>query len=261
MILVGLAFVAACKQQASKPLAEDILGEWEKLCATDKEIAATCPGKADDGLYKVFHPGGKLVSGARRGSAMTGTWTLTGDTLVLAFDGISPDTYRARIEGDKLVLWYESRGFGSVLGRVGTPFQPAASKSSTAGRTSHEIGGIGYELTLPAGYRLTRDDNRRQRWAPTSGAGLVVALSVSERSKTQIDGKWVTPPCNDYDYGGVSSSSQTIAGVQRDTSVGISICLGGKEQAIMCSVEHSRGHLEDSEKDEALALCASLKVR
>lgn len=64
-----------------------ILGEWEVWCRTDNEVTASCLGKEDSGLFKHFLPGGKLVSGARSGTAMEGTWTLTGDELLLVFEG------------------------------------------------------------------------------------------------------------------------------------------------------------------------------
>lgn len=262
LAIVVLALVGACCGP-SRPLSEAILGEWEVLCRTDKESTATCLGKEDDGLYKHFLPGGRLVSGARRGTSMTGTWTLTGDGLVLSFEGGGmhlQEGYRARIEDDKLVLWYRSQGFGSVLGRVGAAFEPAPSVHSSGERTSHAIGDVAYALALPAGYRLVRDDNNRQQWAPTSGLGFTVLLTLSPRAQTLVDGEFVTPPCNDYDYGGVSGSSSTIDGVERSTSIGTSLCLEGSEQVLMCSAEHTRGYLEDPEKDGALALCKSLVV-
>ena len=79
---------------------------------------------------------------------------------------------------------------------------------------------------------------------------------MSKRAQTQIDGAWVTPPCNDYDYGGVLLSGDTIDGVERDTSIGVSRCLD--DAVLMCRAEHSRGYLEKAEQDAALALCNSL---
>ena len=70
----------------------------------------------------------------------------------------------------------------------------------------------------------------------------------------------MTPPCNPYDYGGVSGSASEIDGVQRDTSIGLSICLEHSEQVVMCSAEHTRGFLEKTELDAALALCKSFAV-
>lgn len=261
--LSALVLVVACNGGPSKPLAEEILGEWEVLCSTDKESTATCLGKEDQGLYKSFRAGGKLVSGARQGISMNGTWTLTDGELVLAFEGGGlrlREAYRARIEDGRLVLWYPSQGFGSVLGRAGAPFEPAASKQSADGPTSHAIGGVSYTLALPLGYRLARDDNDRQQWSPSSGAGFTVRLTVSPRAQRRVDGKWATLPCNEEDYGGVSSSRSVIDGVERGTSIGLSVCLDGRDQVLMCSAGHTRGYLEDVERDAALALCRSLVV-
>ncbi len=263
IVLALLVLVCASGCGPSRPLAEAILGDWEVLCRTDSASTATCLGKENDGLYKHFQPGGTLVAGAVGGTAMTGTWTLRGDELELAFEGGGlhlGETYRARIEDGKLVLWYPSGKFGSVLGRVGAAFEPAPSKTSSDERTSHEIGGVGYQLALPADYRLVRDDNNRQQWAPSAGAGFAVRLTLSPRAQTQVDGKFVTPPCDDRDHGRGLGSGEMIDGVQRDTSVGTSICLEGTDKTLMCSTEHTRGYLEQAEKDTALGFCQSLVV-
>jgi hypothetical protein len=262
-LLLSLVFVGACTVGPSRPLAEAILGEWEVLCRTDQEPTATCLGKEDRGMYKRFLAAGKLVSGAREGIAMHGTWTLTDGELVLAFEGGGMklvEAYKARIEDDRLVLWNPQRGFGAVHGRVGAPFAPVAGKQSAGERTSHAIGGVGYTIALPAGYRLSRDDNERQKWSPAFGAGFIVELSVSPRPQRQVEGQWVTPPCDDRDYGGVASSRAVIDGLQRDTSIGRSVCLDGSDRVLSCSAEHTRGFLEKAEMDDALALCNSIAV-
>jgi hypothetical protein len=258
------AFVlVACTGSPSRPLAEEILGEWEVLCRTDQESTATCLGKEELGMYKNFRAGGQMVSGVRKGEPMAGTWALSGDQLTVRVEGGGiriEEVYRARIEDRRLVLWYPSGGFGSVLGRVGAPFEPSASAPTGGGPTTHAIGGVRYKLVLPPEYRLTRDDNNRQAWSPASNDGFVVQLSLSGRAQRQVEGKWVTPPCNPYDYGGVSSSGSVIDGVERDTSIGLSICLEHSEQVAMCSAEHTRGYLEKAELDAALALCKSFAV-
>lgn len=261
-LLSAFILVVAC-QGSSRPLAEELLGEWEVLCRTDEESTSSCIGKEDRGLYKTFLAGGKLVAGAREGISMDGTWRLTGDELVLAFEGGGmrlQETYRARIEDGRLVLWLAERGHGAVHGRAGARFEPAASKTSAAGPTSHALGGVGYTLALPQGYRLTRDDNKRQEWSPSFGDGFTVRLSLSPRAKTQVDGQWVTPSCDESDHGGVASASDVVDGLRRDTSIGRSLCLAGSDQVLSCSAEHTRGYLEKHELDEALALCDSLAV-
>lgn len=85
------------------------------------------------------------------------------------------------------------------------------------------------------------------------------AVGRRERHRTGArPRRGVTPPCNGYDYGGVLGSSQLVDGVERETSIGTSICLDGTELALMCSTEHTRGHLE-SEKDAALGLCKTIR--
>ncbi|MCA9711906.1 MAG: hypothetical protein KDK70_39075, partial [Myxococcales bacterium] len=251
----------ACQR---KPLPEAILGEWEVLCLTDRISTSTCLSKEDDGLYSVFHPGGRLESGARAGTSMTGTWRLEGDRLTLTFSGgglTLREEYRARIEDDRLVLWYATGGFGKILGRRGAAFEPAASPVSDGAPVTRTLGGVRYSLALPPGYRLTRDDNRRQSWGPREGEGLEVKLSVSERSQTLQGDQWVTPPCNPYDWGGESHELTTIDGVERSVSIGRSHCIDGTNLVLMCSTEHGRGHLEPAEEAAALALCDSIELQ
>ena len=113
---------------------------------------------------------------------------------------------------------------------------------------------------MPADYRLVRDDNNRQQWAPSAGVGFMVGLTLSPRSQREVDGNFVTPPCNDRDYGGELGSGRMIDGVERDTSIGTSICLEGTDKVLMCSTEHTRGYLEQAEKAGARAFCQSLTV-
>lgn len=261
-----LSLLVACGACTSppRPLPEAILGEWELLCRTDSEATSNCLGKEDSGLYKNFGADGKVVIGARTGSSMQGTWKLEGEILLLEFNGGGmrlEEVYEARIADDRLVLWYASRGFGSVYGRVGAPFEPAASKTAaSSGPTEHTIGGVGYSLVLPRGYRLSRDDNDRQQWRPAEGGGFTVQLVLSPRPKMMVDGRAVTQPC-DAGGGGVSSYHNAVGGVERLVSVGTSVCLGDGELGLSCDVEHSRGYLEEGERGEAAALCESLAAR
>ena len=180
------AFVlVACSGSPPRPLAEEILGEWEVLCRTDQESTATCLGKEELGMYKNFRAGGLLVTGVRGRDPMEGSWALSGDQLTMLFAGGGvrlEEVYRARIEDGRLVLWVPSKGFGSVLGRAGAPFEPSASAPTGGGPTTHAIGGVRYTLVLPPEYRLTRDDNNRQAWSPASNDGFVVQLSLSGRA-------------------------------------------------------------------------------
>lgn len=257
--LVIIALVA-CKK--SQPIEQAIIGEWETLCYTSKDTSE-CLKKQTGGLHKRFVEGGELVVN-RPGEAPSSdksTWRLAKDRLFIETSGGGMklhETYVARIADDRLVLWDAENGRGQVLGRFGAAFVAGASPVTKGGRVSVTKQGTTFTIDLPRGYRQTRDDEHRQHWAPASGAGFEVHLSVKKRSQTEVDGKFVTPPCNDYDYGGVSGSSNVIDGVERETSIGTSICLDGTDLVIMCSTEHTRGYLEPGEQDAALALCKSV---
>ena len=247
LIIVGVG----CKSHA-KPLPEAVLGEWEVLCRTDSEAKGSCPGKEDDGLYKILRPGGELEAGSKKTHVVEhGHWQLTGDELELTEEGGGMklvDRYRAHMDGDHLVLWSTS-GFGTVYGRAGAAFEPAATKTTNGGATDHEIGGIRYTISLPGKYRLSRDDNNRQVWSPASGTGFTVRL-VAEDEK---------PPCNPAEYGGTTGASETVEGVERETDIGLSLCL--HDHVLACSAGHTRGYLEKTEMDAALLLCKTLRVR
>lgn len=107
---------------------------------------------------------------------------------------------------------------------------------------------------------MTRDEKTKQAWAPGSGDGFEVSLSASPRARTEVDGKWVTPPCNAHDHGGVSGSSGVVAGAEREISIGTTFCIDPEGLALACSAGHTRGYLQELEKDAALALCKSIKL-
>lgn len=259
-LLLALVAFCGCK----KPLPEAILGDWEVWCYTDTDTAS-CLSKERAGLRKTFHSGGGLD--VRRAddsgpSSDKATWTLVGDELTFTISGGGlqlVEHWRARVEGDRLVLWDASKGRGQVLGRVGSSFEPAQSPVAKGGREKITLNGVTFSMELPDGSRQTRNDKHRQSWAPASGDGFEVQLSVTPRPQRGENGNYVTPPCNDADYGGVSGSSNRVNGVERETSIGTSICLDGTELVLMCSTEHSRGYLEASEKAAALALCKTIE--
>ncbi len=267
-LVVALTALVGCKNdkpaQPERPLAEAIVGEWEVLCRTDAESKSTCLGKENDGLFKLFHEDGSLTAGSTKGTSMNGQWLLVKERLAIEFTGGGmklSEEYRARMDKGRLILWNTKLGFGVIHGRKGAEFKAAPSPVTSGVPVSGELGGIGYSLSLPAGYRLTRDDNSRQIWGPTAGVGFTLRLSVTPRAQTQQSGVWVTPACNDYDYGGVLGSSATIDGVERETSIGTSLCIDTTNLVMMCSAEHTRGYLEAAEKEAALALCKALKLR
>jgi hypothetical protein len=259
----ALAIVALVGCKKSQPIDKAILGEWETWCYTSKDTVE-CLKKDKDGLHKRFVEGGELVVN-RPGdepSSDKATWRLAKDHLFIEISGGGlklQEDYFARIDDGRLVLWDRANGRGQVLGRVGAAFAAGDSPISKGGRVSVTKQGTTFTIALPGGYRQTRDDEYKQNWAPASGAGFEVHLSVTKRAQTEVDGKFVTPACNDNDYGGISGSSGMVDGVERETSIGTSICLDGTDLVIMCSTEHTRGYLEPGEKDAALALCKTIK--
>lgn len=248
----------------SKPLPEAILGSWEVLCYTDKPTSS-CLSKEKDGLRKTFKPGGALDvrrPDEHQPSSDVMRWAVAGDELTITMTGggiTLVENWRAVLHDDRLALWDPEKRIGQVLGRVGASFEAADSPISSGGRQPISLNGQAFTIDLPSGYRQLRNDTYQQHWGPESGDGFVVRLSVTPRAKHEQDGEFVTPPCNSDDYGGVLGSSQLVDGVERETSIGTSICLEGTELALMCSAEHTRGHLEPSEKDAALALCKTIR--
>jgi hypothetical protein len=260
--LVLSLLVVACDKP--KPLPEAILGDWETLCYTDKDTAS-CLSKDEHGLRKTFKPGGVLEVRRAKDDLATSdvsTWALAGDELTITTSGGGTklvDTWRARVEEERLVLWDPDHQRGQVLGRAGASFKPADSPTAKGGTQQITLNGQTFSIELPGGYRQTRNDKYKQHWGPTSGEGLTVQLSVTPRAQREEGGTFVTPPCNGYDYGGVSGSSQLVDGVERETSIGLSLCLEGTELALSCRAGHTRGYLEPSEKEAALALCKTVR--
>src|SRR5688572_25985777 len=158
MRCIALVLLVACSKP-SKPLPEAILGEWVTWCYTDKHTAS-CLSKEREGLHKKFLPGGKAEVTRADGGATsdTHTWALEGSTLTLTMSGGGTqlvDTWQARIEDDRLVLWNPSRGIGQVLGRAGASFEAGASPVTMGGKKSITLNGAKFSIALPAGYRMT----------------------------------------------------------------------------------------------------------
>ena len=253
--------VLGCKRP--KPLPEAILGTWEVWCYTTEDTSS-CLSKEKLRLLKTFQPGGvldvRLADGAP--SSDRTSWSLEGDELTVTVSGGGlklVESWRARVDDDRLVLWDPGGRRGVVLGRVGAGFEPGESPVSRGGPQTITLKGQSFTIDLPEAYRQTRSDEHRQHWGPASGDGFEVRLSMTPRAQREENGKFVTAPCTSHDYGGVSGVSQEVNGVQRETSIGTSLCLEGTEFALHCSTEHTRGYLETSEKDAALALCRTIR--
>ena len=106
---------------------------------------------------------------------------------------------------------------------------------------------------------LTRIPFNATTSSPAVGDGLAVHLTLAPRAQRLDDGAFVTPPC-EPDPAGMVSETTEIDGVRRVVSLGLSRCIDGSDAALACHVEHTRGHLEESEEQAARALCESLSV-
>lgn len=246
------------------PLDQAILGEWELLCRTDDPTTTECIGREDVIFHKTFHPDGRIDSAAVGGTSMSGTWRLDGDLLTIEFTGggmTLEEQHQMRVVDDRLVFWTVGRGFGAIYARRGERFVPAASEVHAGGALHRTLDGIGFALDLPDGYRLADDRNDRQRWEPTSGAGFVYSLRASPRSQRQVGGRWETEACppEARPLPQVGSSG-TVAGVERQLSVGVLLCVPTAPRYLGCSVEHTRGYLLEPEIPAAVAVCQSLRL-
>lgn len=263
---LGLVVLAACSKGGDrKPLGEAIVGEWQTVCRTDQEATTSCLGDERDPLVHAFAPGGTFVLSGGPGAPMQGTWTVAGDRVEVTFVGggmTLREVSRARIVDGQLVMWMADLGFGSILRRRGAPATVASSGAASDGSPiARELGGVRYTLALPAGYRLARDDNRRQRWEPVAGDGLRFAITVAPRARSgRPDGTFATPPCGDEPPFESSTGGKLVGGVERDTSIGVGVCVAGSALSIQCDAEHSRGYLEPADREPARAVCRSLRV-
>ncbi len=248
----------------SRPLAEQLPGEWEVLCRTDSEATTACLGRERE-LIKRFAADGTITQRSIRGGAgMTGRWTLQGRDLELVFEGGGlrlRERYRARVVDGQLVLWAVDHGFGSILGRVGAAFQPAPGPVAGSAPVERRLGGVRYRLPVPSGHRLGRDDNNRQRWDPPSGEGLQYQITVAPRGRSLEAGRWVVEPCRPRQGPlPLGSSSEQVSGVERKTGVTTIACVEGTELYAMCAASHTRGYLEPAEAEAAGKVCQGLSA-
>ncbi|MCW5803994.1 MAG: lipocalin family protein [Deltaproteobacteria bacterium] len=251
-----------CSKKPTPELPEALHGAWVIWCYTTDAEATECLGKDRVELHQTFDPGGRVTLSTADGPPTQGTWKLTGDRLEVSYSGGGlsvGETWRVRPVDDRLVMWDARNRRGKILGRPGAKLEPAPSPTSNGRAQELTLDGVRFTIALPAGSRKTRDVTSKQAWGPSSGEGFEVRLSVSKRAQTQIEGKWVTPPCNDRDYGGESGSRGSIGGAERDISIGTSYCLDD-DRVLMCSAEHTRGYLEPSELKPASALCKSIAL-
>jgi hypothetical protein len=247
LIVVALA---ACHRHHhdARPLREAIVGTWNIICSTQDEHASRCPGNDGRTIYYVFQAGGvfELGGGATSAPLDRGSWTLDGDALDVRIDGGNGgeeiDRYRARIDDDQLVLWDTGRGFGKILARKGAPVETEALAVAIGGATPGELKGVHYTIDLSPGYALTHDGDY-QRWSPP-GDGFSVELFVQP-----------TVDCSES----ITGAQKQVDGVERDYAIGIDRCID-RTHHLDCSVEHSRGYLEPSDHDDALALCRSVSI-
>jgi hypothetical protein len=190
-----------------------------------------------------------------------GRWELHGDELVMTLEVYGQKMsakFRARVQDGRLVLW--SGEHGEIYGRVGATFEAADSPTTDGDPVVRKLQGVTYTLPLPAGYRLGDATEYRETWMPKRGEGFTVSVKIASRGTTsRPDGSSGTPTCKEFG-GGQGGGSETKAGVERQIYYDIMTCLEGTSLYAQCSVEHTRGYLEKSEKDDALALCKPLKL-
>jgi hypothetical protein len=114
--------VLGCKRP--KPLPEAILGTWEVWCYTTEDTS-TCLSKEKRGLRKTFQPGGVhdvRLADDERPSSDQASWSLEGEELTVTVTGGGlklVESWRARVEDDRLVLWDPGRLFGSDGPKLG----------------------------------------------------------------------------------------------------------------------------------------------
>ena len=256
LVVVG---VVACKHGAPQPLPEAILGEWETWCVTEHDTGE-CLSKARDGSRMTFAPDGTL---AVHGESLDehGHWELHGDELSMALDVYGQHfstMFHARIRDGRLVLWNGEHG--EIYGRVGATFEAADSPTTDGDPVVRTLQGITYTLPLPAGYRLGEMTDYRETWMPERGDGFTVSVKIASRGEiSRPDGTSGTPSCKEFG-GGEGGGSEGRNGVERQTYYDITTCIEGTSLFAECSVEHTRGYLEASEKDRALAMCKPLRL-
>lgn len=261
---IGFALIAivACKSHPPRTLADDIIGEWDEWCRIDNETKSTCPDKILTNVHHSFKPDGTiaLTVPGHDDAPMRGTWKLKGDELTFTFgdgSGGLTEKYRARLAGDRLILWKVDGHIGTVFGRPGAASAEAKTRTSTGGTTSGKVGVVDYTIALPAGYTLAHDDNLRQTWRPP-GDGLTLELSLGTGPSTlDSEGHPIAAPCPSSP--GIAGSSDMIDGVEREIDIGTSQCIG-PDLTFHCKVSHTRGYLQPAEKDAALALCKSVAI-
>lgn len=254
-----IVFLLACEHPAPLPLPQAILGDWESWCVSDNNNSA-CLSKDRDPSRTTFGSDGTL---AIKGDSIDehGHWELHGDELAMSLE-LYGQTYhtrfRARIERGRLVLW--SGDHVEVYGRVGATFEPAPSPTTDGKPVVRVLQGITYTLPLPAGYRLGDATGYRETWMPIRGEGFEVSVKIAPRGETsRPDGSMGTTTCKDFG-GGEGGGSETKDGVEREIYFDIMTCIEGTSLYASCKVEHTRGYVESSEKDAALALCRPLKL-
>jgi hypothetical protein len=251
--------LVACKPAPPVALPDGILGVWESWCVTDRDTGE-CLSKERDGSRMTFSRDGTL---AVKGESIDqkGHWELHGNELEMTLEMYGQKMtakFRARIQDGRLVLW--SGEHGEIYGRVGAAFEAAASPITLGAPVVRKLQGITYTLPLPAGYRLGDASEHSETWIPKRGEGFTVEIKVSDRGITsRPDGSSGVPTCKEFG-GGEGGGSETKDGVERQIYFDIMTCIEGTSLYARCSVEHTRGYVNESEKDAALALCKPLQV-
>ncbi|MEM6991411.1 MAG: hypothetical protein AAF721_12965 [Myxococcota bacterium] len=248
---------------AAIPLRDALVGEWRLRCKTRDESRARCLGATPTRKRLRFRATGEIVSTHDEQDPLEGAWVLDGSVLTMSFDvaGIHvDDVSRARVDDGRLVLWSLTRASGSIYARPDAEFEPPPSRQTTTAPTIGTLEGVRYSLQIPPGYRLARDDAKRQRWDPIDGEGLLYEVRTSPRAQTERDGAWVTEPCEPETRPLPLGSTARGGSGKPDRLVAIttSLCVPGTSLSLGCRAKHRRGHIEAAEQAAAEAVCLTL---
>ncbi len=247
------------------PLGQAVLGDWTARCRTETKAQMRCLGQSPLRDRMSVKAGGAVLTQFDDNDPLTGTWTLDVDVLTLSFDihGTHVDeSHLVRVDDGRLRLWSVGSGFGTVYVRPDATFVPPPTQVAVTSPVASSVGGVGYSLHVPAGYRLARDEDLRQRWDPPDGEGLLFQVRAGSRPQVHREGGAVTEPCAPLQRPlSVGSSSQQRTGEpEMLTAVSTDICVAGTNLSLTCRAIHRRGHILPPERVRAETVCRTLAL-
>lgn len=242
-----LVLAAACDRGAPPIDDKALVGDWQYWCTPLQ--GTTCLGKDPHNEHWVFAADGTMQMYEHGETRNTVDWKLHDGVLDIMYRNAgATDSYRARLDGGRLVLHHERYGT-DVYGRPGVPIT-TPTRLATEHGAEGVLRGVHYTLRVPAGSRLGLDEPDSQRWEPPTGDGFTYEVKVTER----LTFGGVAEPCRQPER------PLPISGVGGDHeySTGTTLCVPGTNLELRCSAEHTRGYLEQSELDPANAVCQTL---